>query len=64
MNSSAIAILIFVLSSGLLSFLFRNKFKKSYPIDSKYGSVTLKYIYVCCLVGFLITGLAITLLYF
>jgi hypothetical protein len=63
MNSSIIAILIFVLSSGLLAFLFRNKFKKSYPEYSKYGSVRLKYIYVCCLVGFLITGLFLAIVH-
>jgi hypothetical protein len=60
MNSSAI--LIFVLSSGLLAFLFRNKFKKSYPNDSSFGSVRLKYVYVCCLAGFLITGIVTALL--
>ena len=63
MNSPAIAMLIFVLSSGLTALIFTNKFKRSYPKDSKLGRVKLKYLYICCLVGFLITGLTLTLLH-
>jgi len=61
MNSPKIAILIFVLASGFTALIFSNKFKRSYPNDSKFGSVKLKYLFLCCLVGFLITGLAVSL---
>jgi hypothetical protein len=64
MNFPTIASLMFILSSGLTAISFRDKFKRSYPKDSKSGSVKLKYLYVCCLIGFLITGLTLALLRF
>ena len=56
-------ILTFVLSTGLIAFLFRNKFKKSYPIVAKYPSGWLKYMWLCVILGFIFTGLVITLLH-
>ncbi len=56
------AILMFVLSPGLLAFLLRKKFKKSYPTVAKYPSSWLKFIFGCCIGGFIITRLTIALL--